>query len=145
MKSQSSFATLTDFHCPICGASQAGNASTSRNSAFACSRCWNVLEVATSRSLTVLSASIVVSLSLSIAMGLQGPSFALSLIGTAAAFNWLGQSIRSLVVSPRLRVRPNAQVKGVPMNVLAAPRSDRSPRPTRRHESLQCPLVVTHG
>jgi hypothetical protein len=143
MKRQTSFATLSDCRCPVCGASQSGK-TVAHDRSFACWRCHTVLEVTTSRSLTVLSASIVMSLSLGIAMGLQGPSFALTLVATAAAFNWLGQSIRGLALPPRLKVRPNAQAKGVPMNVLAAPRSDRIPRATRRRESLQCPLVVTH-
>ena len=146
MKGQFSVPTLSNFRCPVCGATQSGKTSAGHNGSFACSRCRTVLEVTTaqpSQSLTVLSASIVVSLSLSIAMGLQGPSFALALVGAAAAFNWLGQSMRQLVAAPVLRVRPNAQAKGLPMNVLAAPRTSRPPRAARRQEPLQCELVVT--
>jgi hypothetical protein len=143
MKPQTSFATLSDFRCPVCGATQPGKTSAARNGSFACSRCHTVLEVTTSRSLTILSASIVVSLSLSIAMGLHGPSFALALVAGAAAFNGLVQSMRKLVAAPELRVRASAHDKSFPKNVLAARAPAQAPRATRRHESLQCPLVVT--
>jgi hypothetical protein len=143
MKRQTSFATLRNFCCPICGATQSGRTSAAHNSSFACTRCHTVLEVTTSRSLTVLSASIVMSLSLSIATGLQGPSFALALVAAAAVFNWFGQSMRKLVAAPELRVRPNAHDKSLPTNVLTAHRPDQPRRTTHRHESLQCPLVVT--
>ena len=146
MKDQASSATLSNFRCPVCSAIQSPKTSGVRNGSFACSRCRTVLEVATSRSsrsLTVLWSSIVISLSLSIAMGLQEPSFAFSVVGATAAFNWLGQSIRKLGAAPELRVQPTAQAKDAPKNVLAAPRPDQPPRATRRPEPLQCTLVVT--
>ena len=146
MKSQTSFATLSDFRCPVCGATQSGKTSGARNSLFACPRCRTVLEVTTSRSsqsLTLLVASIVIALSLSIAMGLQAPRFAM-VVGAAAVLNWLGQTMRNLVALPELRVRSNTHDKGLPQNVLSARRADTTPRATRRRESLQCPLVVTH-
>ena len=146
MKDQASSAKLSNFRCPVCSAIQSPKTSGARNGSFACSRCHTALEVATSRSsrsLTVLWASIVLSLSLSIAMGLQEPSFALSVVGAAAAFNWLGQSMRKLGVAAELRVQPTSQAKGLPKNVLAPPRPDQPPRVTRRPEVLQCPLIVT--
>jgi hypothetical protein len=144
MEGQTSFATLSSFRCPICGALQARKASIGHNSSFACSRCQTELEVTTSRSLTVLSASILMSLSLTIAMGLRGPSFALALVGAAAAFNWLGQLMGRFVAGPKLRVRPNAEGRGARKNVPSARRPDRRSRANRERGSLKCPLVVTH-
>lgn len=147
MKGQASVATSTNFRCPVCGATQFGKICTALNGSFACPRCRTVLEVTTprsSQSLTLLVASIVIALSLSIAMGLQAPRFAM-VVGAAAAFNWLGQTMRNLVALPELRVRSNTHDKGLPQNVLSARRADTTPRATRRHESLQCPLVVTHN
>ena len=45
MKAKSSFATLDDYRCPVCGATQAKMISAARNSSFACSRCRTQLEV----------------------------------------------------------------------------------------------------
>ena len=135
----------SDFRCPVCGAMNARKAVTSRNRSSVCPRCHTVLEVTTSRSsqsLTFLAASIVIALSLSIGMGLQAPRFAM-VMGAAVALNWLGQSIRNLVVVPELKVRPNAHDKGFPENVRSAHRADPTPKATRRRESLKCPLVVT--
>ena len=140
MKRQTSFAPLDDCRCPVCGAIQAGMTSAARNRSFDCSRCHTGLQVRASRSLAVLSASILMSLSLSIAMGLRGP-FTLALVGATAVFTWLGQSVGKLVAAPKLSVRPNAQGLSSPKNVLSAHPPDRSSGPTCGRKLLQCPVV----
>lgn len=129
MNGHASSTTLSDLRCPICGAMHPRKAGAAHNRSFACPRCHTVLEVTKPRSpqsLTALAASVVVALSLSIAMGLHGPGFALSLMGATAAFNCLGQLMRKVVAARELRVRPNAQAKGLPKNVLAGLRKRRS-------------------
>ena len=144
MKAQTSFASPGYCRCPVCGASQAGMTSAARNRSFACSRCHIGLQVTESPSLAVLSGSILMSLFLSFALGLRVVSFTLVLVGATAVFNWLGQSIRRLVVVPRLTVRPKALNPASPRTMRSTHRPDRSSKLTYECGSLRCPLVVTH-
>jgi hypothetical protein len=144
MKGQASFATLSDCRCPICGAIKAKMTSAARNSSFACSHCHTELELTAWAPRVVLSASILLSLSMSVAMGLRGLSFTLALVAATVAFKWLGQLMEKIVAAPKLRVRPNAQGLSSPQNVLADHPPDRSSRRTSGRESIQCPLVVMH-
>jgi hypothetical protein len=144
MKSQTSFASPGYCRCPVCGAIQACMNSAAGNRSFACPRCHTGLQVTASRSLTVLSASIVMSLSLSFALGLRVLSFTLFLLGATAVFNWLGQFIMRLVVAPRLTVRPKDQKPASPKALPSLHRPNRSSRLTYERGSLRCPLVVTH-
>jgi hypothetical protein len=144
MKAQTSFASPGYCRCPVCGASQAGMTSAARNRSFACSRCHIGLQVTESPSLAVLSGSILISLFLSFALGLRVVSFTLILVGATAVFNWLGQSIRRLVVVPRITVRPKALNPASPRTMLSTHRPARSSKLTYERGSLRCPLVVTH-
>jgi hypothetical protein len=145
MKSQTSFASPGYCRCPVCGAIQGDMTSVARKGLFACSRCHIGLQVPESRqSLAVLSGSILMSLSLSFALGLRVVSFTLFLVGATAVFNCLGQFIRRLVVVPKLTVRPKA-LNPASLKTLPSPtRPNRSSRLTYEPGSLRCPLVVTH-
>jgi hypothetical protein len=144
MKCQTSLASPSYCRCPVCSAIQAGMTSAAGNRSFSCPRCHTGLQVTASWSLAVLSGSILLSLTLSFAMELRVLSFTLVLVGATAVFNWLGQSVRSLVVAPRLTVRPSVQKSASPRTVLSRHRPNRSSRLTYEPGSLRCPLVVTH-
>lgn len=144
MKSQNSFASPGNCLCPVCGAIQADITSVARKRSFACSRCSTGLQVTESQSLAVLSGSILMSLSLSFALGLRIVSFTLVLVGATAVFNCLGQFIWRLVVVPRLTVRPNALNLASPKTMPSPARPNRSSKLTYEPGSLRCPLVVTH-
>jgi transposase-like protein len=144
MNGNASSMRLSGLRCPICRAMHARKTGIAHNGSFACWQCHTVLEVTTSRSsqsFTLLATTIGIALSLSIAIGLQAPRFAM-VVGAAAVLNWLGQTMRNLAALPELRVRPNAYDKGLPKNILSAHRADPHPKAARRRESLQCPLVV---
>jgi hypothetical protein len=144
MNGNASSMRLSGLRCPICRAMYAGKTGIAHNGSFACWQCHTVLEVATSRSsqsFTLLATCILIALSLSIAIGLQAPHFAM-VVGAAAVLNWLGQTMRNLAALPELRVRPNAYDKDLPKNILPAHRADPRAKAARRRESLQCPLVV---
>jgi uncharacterized paraquat-inducible protein A len=120
MKDQASFAPLSDCRCPVCGAIKAKMTSAARNSSFACSRCHTELGLTAWAPRAVLSASILVSLSLSVAMGLWGLSFTLALVGAIVTLKWLGQFMKKLVLAPNLRVGPNTQGLGSPKHALSS-------------------------
>jgi hypothetical protein len=145
MNGQTSFASLGDCRCTVCGAIQAGKTSAARNRLFACSRCHTGLQVIASPSIAVISASILISLTLSVAMGLRGPSFTLGVAVATAVFNWLGQSVGKLLVAPKLRVRPNAEAPSSPQNILSAHPPIRPLGPARGRTSLRCPVVGMHN
>jgi hypothetical protein len=144
MKGQPSFATLIDCRCPICGTIKAKMTSAGRNSSFACSRCNTELELTAWAPRVIFSASILLSLTLSVAMGLRGLNFTLALVGITVAFNWLGQLMEKIVAVPKLRVRPNAEGLNSPKHVLPAHLPDRSSRQTFDSESIRCQLVTMH-
>jgi hypothetical protein len=144
MNGNASSMRLSGLRCPICRAMHPRKTGIANNGSFACWQCHTVLEVTTSRSsqsFTLLATTIGIALSLSIAIGLQAPRFAL-VVGAAAILNWMGPTMRNLVALPELKVRPNAYEKSFPKNILSAHRANPHPKAARRRESLQCPLIV---
>jgi len=144
MKDRASSVTLSGLRCPVCGTVQSRRTSAARANSFVCTRCHARVEVTVTRSLAVVLASVTMALSLGLAIGLQEPSFGLILAGAAAAFNWLGQSLRSFVAAPKLKVLTSGQDRDLPKNVLSTQRRHGATTATPRREPLLCPLVVTH-